>query len=382
MKLRYIVQMIATSAFSTSALASSYSTLYAFKGQPDGAIPSGGVVRDSSGTLYGETAGGGTAPCTSQHGLPRNGCGTVFSFSVTHGFKVLANFHGPNGAYGTSGLTLAGSILIGATINGGASDEGEIYAVRTDGSSFTLVHQFTGKDGVQPIGPLIAGKAGIFYGITSGGGPSYPAQSPGVLFSLNSKGTYKILHSFSYADGANPTTLRGTPAGTLVGGTYNGGPANQNYCPLGCGVVFSFDPVSLNYKVLQNFDGTSGLSPYVGSVGPDGTIYGNNGNLFSISPSGSYQILGYGGGLLGYAPMSGPALAPDGNLYGTYTQNVGAQAGTLYAYTAGNFLLAYTFGDDGTDPVAEPIITAAGAVIGTTNFGGAADMGTIYQYTP
>ena len=46
--------------------------LHAFTGSPDGAYPAGGLIRDSSGNLYGTTAGGGDSPaCT-------GGCGTVF----------------------------------------------------------------------------------------------------------------------------------------------------------------------------------------------------------------------------------------------------------------------------------------------------------------
>jgi uncharacterized repeat protein (TIGR03803 family) len=366
-----------------TAGASSFTTLYELNGTTDGSEPSGGVILDASGTLYGETAAGGTAPCKSKHGFAVDGCGTVYSLSRSGVFTVLASFHGANGAYGTSGLTLVGSTLIGATINGGANDDGVIFVVKTDGTGFKLVHQFSGTDGYQPIGPLVQGKKGVFYGITSGGGPGYPSQSPGVLFSLSSAGVFKILHTFSSSTGTNPTTLLATPSGTLVGGTFNGGPTNKSYCPQGCGVVFSFDPASLAYSVLQTFNGETEGNPYIGSVGSDGTIYGNDEDLFSISPTGTYQVLGYGGYTIGDNPSSGPALAPGGSLYGTYTQNLGGGEGTLYSYSNGTFSVAYPFGDLGYQPGAEPIISPTGAVIGTTNFGGlCSSCGTIYEYTP
>ena len=365
-----------------SASASSYVTLYQFTDKADGGEPSG-VIQDAAGTVYGQTAAGGTLPCTTQHGSHLVGCGTVYSLSKVGGFKVLASFHGPNGAYGASGLTLFNSVLIGATSAGGASDDGVIYAVKTDGSRFTLVHQFSGADGVQPIGPLVVGKNGVFYGITLVGGPGNPSKNTGVLFSLTTAGTFKVLHSFSVASGENPTTLLATPSGTLVGSTFYGGPTNPNYCPSGCGVVFSFDPQRLKYTVFKTFDGEVETSPYLGSVGADGTVYGNNNNLFSISPSGVYQVLGQTLPLIGSFPTSGPALAPDGSLYGTYTQNIGANNGTLYSYSAGAFGLAYTFGDDGIKPQAEPTVTPAGFVLGTTTFGGSCgNCGTVYQYTP
>jgi uncharacterized repeat protein (TIGR03803 family) len=383
-KLRHWALVLAVlSAFASGPTAAgSYKTLYQLNNHPDGAVPSGGVILGPSNALYGETAAGGTDPCTSKHGPAQNGCGTVYSLSQAGGFKVLVSFHGSNGAYGTSGLTLVGSTLIGATINGGANDDGVIYAVKTDGSKFTLIHQFSGTDGYQPIGPLIPGKNGVYYGITSGGGAGYPSQSPGVLFSLTSAGTLKVLYTFTVANGYNPTTLRATPSGTLVGSTFYGGPTNKDYCPSGCGVVFSFNPATLQYIVLQTFDGMNGISPYVGSVGPDGTVYGNNNNLFSISPAGTYQVLGTGGGTIGDLPDSGPALAPNGDLYGTYTQNLGQNDGTLYSYSNGAFSLDYTFGDDGAQPAAEPIVTPSGAVIGTENEGFSGPGGTIYEYIP
>ena len=384
MRLGPFIPLVAcwTNLLLASASASSYTTLYHFTGRADGGIPSGGVIRGVDGTLYGQTSAGGTAPCTTKRGLPRNGCGTVYSLGPSGTFTILASFHGANGAYGASRLTLVQSVLIGATTEGGASDDGVVYAVKTDGSRFTLVHQFSGLDGIQPIGPLIPG-SGVFYGITSGGGPGYPAQSNGVLFSLTTSGKYTILHSFSAVDGINPSSLRGTSSGTLVGSTFFGGPTNPDYCPAGCGVVFSYDPGSRKYTVLKTYDGLMGTDPYVGSVGSDGTIYGNDSNLFSINSAGLYQILGQSNTYIGSQPASGPALVPRGSLYGTYTENAPVFNGSLYSYIDGVFASAYVFGDDGTHPTAEPTITPTGSVIGTLNYDGlCGNCGTIYQYTP
>ena len=363
-----------------SVRAGTYTTLHQFNNHPDGELPAGGVIEDASGTLYGETAGGGSGSCTTKHGLPQDGCGTVYSFTANGTFKVLASFHGPNGAYGESGLSLVGSILVGATSNGGADDVGVVFALKTDGSGFTVVHQFSGTDGAQPIGPLVQGKGGVFYGITSSGG----ADHLGVLFSLTSAGVYKVLHSFSGTEGAHPLTLLARPGGTLVGSTFDGGPPNATYCPSGCGVVFSFNPAGGQYAVLQTFTGETAANPYLGSVGQDGTVYGNNENLFSISPANVYTILGQANSGIGFAPYSGPTLAPDGSIYGTYTQNnYNVDNGTIYSYVAGVYKLAYLFGDGGAFPASQPIINPAGALIGTTNYGGpCANCGTIYQFTP
>ena len=57
--------------------------LYDFTGQADGYNPSGGLVRDSEGNLYGVTGYGGGTSCFG--GL---GCGQVFKISRRHGVGV------------------------------------------------------------------------------------------------------------------------------------------------------------------------------------------------------------------------------------------------------------------------------------------------------
>ncbi len=369
--------------------AGQFRVLFTFKGYNTGGVPQGGVILGPDNTLYGETAAGGTAPCKAKYGDPRNGCGTVYSLSKAGGFKVLVSFHGANGAYGISGLTLVGNALYGATEYGGEYNKGVIFSVNTDGSNFTLLHQFDGTDGSDPHGPLIPGPNGSFYGFTVSGGPNFPNQSPGVIFSLSPTGAVTILHVFSAADGYNPTTLVMTPSGILVGGTYFGGPPNPNYCTQGCGVVFSLDPTTSQYTVLKTYDGSAGTgSPFIGSVAADGTIYGNDEDLFSIDLAGNYQILGYSSPCYtGDTPQSGPALAPDGTLYGTYSSGGCSIAGSLYSDSSinpGALSLDYIFGSPqtGYTPYAQPLILPNGVVIGTTNLTSGDNGGTIWEYVP
>lgn len=63
-------------AFEVSA-SGQESVIYTFTGgATDGEVPYGGLVRDSSGNLYGTTVSGGTGPCS-------QGCGLVFKLSPT-----------------------------------------------------------------------------------------------------------------------------------------------------------------------------------------------------------------------------------------------------------------------------------------------------------
>src|SRR5882762_8535847 len=59
-------------------------------------------------------------------------------------FKTLHNFtEGGDGATPYAGLILSGSTLYGTAVWGGSSDAGMVFAINTDGTSFTNVHSFT-----------------------------------------------------------------------------------------------------------------------------------------------------------------------------------------------------------------------------------------------
>jgi len=95
--------------------------LYRFQGGDDGGGPFGGLIKDSVGTLYGTTVGGGNA-CT-----VRNGCGTAFKLVPPAGQSqwtetVLYRFtNGTDGGVPFAGLTAnAGGVLFGTTPDGGS----------------------------------------------------------------------------------------------------------------------------------------------------------------------------------------------------------------------------------------------------------------------
>lgn len=96
-------------------------TLYSFTGGADGGAPEAGVIRDSSGTLYGTASSGGvvSSQCFNQ------GCGVVFSLTAT-----------------SSGVWHQ-----------------------------TVLHSFNGNDGYQPIAPLLLDpQQPALYGVTGVGG--------------------------------------------------------------------------------------------------------------------------------------------------------------------------------------------------------------------
>lgn len=161
--------------------------LYTFSGGTDGNSPSGNLVIDKAGALYGVTKIGGRA-----------GEGTVFKLappSVAHGSwseSVLYSFQASyDGAYPVCGLTSdSEGFLYGVTQdNGGAFFAGTVFRLDPPYGSrtawqFAVLHQFTGH-GVtgRPsefggISPLVAvpgtGGRTVLFGVSETGGMRVP----------------------------------------------------------------------------------------------------------------------------------------------------------------------------------------------------------------
>ena len=200
-------------------------------------------VNSSGDILYGTAVNGGTW-----------GNGTVFKVNTDgSGFAVLHTFLATSGVYddGTNsdgaipwGVILAGNTLYGVADRGGSFSNGTIFAVNTDGTSFTVLHSFpatfgpnsTNADGADPA-PYLLVSGSTLYGATQVGG----SFSNGTVFALNIDGTgFKVLHSFSATSGTNLTNSDGaSPYGGLIisgnilyGTTRDGGTG-------GSGAVFS-----------------------------------------------------------------------------------------------------------------------------------------------
>jgi uncharacterized repeat protein (TIGR03803 family) len=193
--------------------------LYSFTGSPDGANSYAGVIRDSTGNLYGTTSGGGAF-----------GYGTVFKLSSTGQETVLHSFNGgTDGAYPTAGLILDSSGNLYGTANegGAADDEGTIFEI-TSAGSFSVLHTFTGSvAGANPAAGMIMDSAGNLYGTTAEGGDT---DDDGTVFQLNpATGSFTVLHTFASGPVGNYpyTGLAFDSAGNLYGATEDGGTAKK-----------------------------------------------------------------------------------------------------------------------------------------------------------
>jgi len=257
-----------------------YTPIWLFKGQNGGTSPRSGVIFGPNGTLFGTTLGGGT----------NHDGGVVFQLTPpatgqTNWTKtILANIRG-NMLAGL--LERPDGSLAGVTWGGGGNGVGTAFLVKPpaqgkSGWTLSYIYDFQGgSDGSYPMASLIAGPNGVLYGTTSEGGPA----NAGTVFSLKpaAKGktnwTETVLYAFqgstsqSSTDGADPVASLTLGGGVLYGTTKNGGTS-------GCGTVFSVTPPAggtgaWSEAVLLAFNVTNGCYPVASLVvKPSGALVG------------------------------------------------------------------------------------------------------------
>jgi uncharacterized repeat protein (TIGR03803 family) len=213
----------------------------------DGAHP-GALAQGVDGNFYGTTAWGGPYVTGSPDGL---GYGTIFMLSTNGLVTTLYSFTGgADGGWPYAGLVLGkDGNFYGTAFSGGRQfyGYGAIYRVTPDGT-YTKLYTFIDSDGANPYAGLIQGSDGNFYGATSAGG----AQGLGTVFQVTTNGALATLHSFAGAiDGSNPL-------GSLVqgkdGNFYGTAAAGGAYSN---GVIFR---VSVPLPpVIQSLAATTGL---------------------------------------------------------------------------------------------------------------------------
>jgi uncharacterized repeat protein (TIGR03803 family) len=259
--------------------------LYAFHGHNDGSLPTGGVISDSAGNLYGTTQMGGGSGCYADEG-----CGTVFELAPDGTETVLYSFAGGNdGEYPYAGVIEdKARNLYGMTPNGGADGFGIVFKLSPHGKE-TVLHTFTGgSDGGYPFAGLIEDDAGNLYGTTETGGNGCDC---GVVFKLTPGGTETVLYAFAGgSDGAYPEAgLIRDRAGNLYGTTINGGFTGCNK-GRGCGTVFKLAPDGTEVVLYAFDDRKRGGFPQA-SLMEDKT-----GNLYGTTLSGGLKRDCYGRG--------------------------------------------------------------------------------------
>jgi len=258
--------------------------LYRFTGTGgDGYTPGGRLIADPSGNLYGTTIYGGSSNFGIVFKLDRTGKETIL-----HSFTNTAG----DGIHPFAGLVRDSSgNLYGTTTSGGSGDTGIVFRLDVAGNE-TIIYSFgpvSSGDGATPESDMIRDAQGNFYGAAGNGGLSNCLGGCGVLYKIDPLGHETILYAFTgAADGYFPeSVLVRDGAGNLYGtSTYGGN------CFL-CGTIFRLTPAGKE-TVLHNFTGkpdgaypdTSGLAAIKGSG--YGTTYEggtfNAGTIYRISP--------------------------------------------------------------------------------------------------
>ncbi len=193
--------------------------------------------------------------------------------------------------------------------------------------------------------------------------------------------TYTDMRDFNNSDGccANyPSLLAQGEDGNIYGATTSGG--------AGFGNIFRISP-SGTFTNLFDFDGTHGNGPQGGlSLGFDGNFYGTTyqggvnhaGTVFKVTPAGTQTVLyDFTNTNDGAFPRVPPVQTPDGNLYGTTGNGTVA---TLYKLTpSGTFSVVLNIPAQSYSPL---LVGTDGNLYGTTLIGGTFNRGTAFQFSP
>ena len=270
--------------------------------------------------------------------------GVLYELNVEgSGFRILHTFGGPDDGFGAStSPILVENCLYGLT-RWGYFSTGTIYCYDITQKSFKQLHRFGSDDGYEPLGTMTVANDGFLYGLAWHGG----LNDMGTLFRLNTKGSsFEILHHFTGGEeGKFPyDTLVFDGKHTLYGTTLG----NYGDDPSDLGTIFKYDIANQTYSILRRFSGGDhdGAKPN-GSVALSkngkmlyGTTHGDKvwggkeqGCLYQMNIDGSeFELLHrFTGHLAGDTPMRTPLLI-DGALYGMTAYGGKNNYGTIYRY--------------------------------------------------
>jgi len=342
------------------------------------------IIQGSDGNFYGIALAGGDGMC--QNPYRSGACGSVFEVTPAGAVSTLYSFQpGPNATnsfpYPNGVIQGTDGNFYGTTEQGGIAETscpygcGTIFKLTPAGSATTL-YSFDQVHGSNPLGNLVEGADGNFYGVTEYGGTGTNCMGIddgagaatevgcGTIFKITPQGVLSSLHSFNVTDGATPLLLIQGTDGNFYGTTQLGGAGD--YCPSsipgflgGCGTVFKITPASA-FSTLYEFEGAGDYADPTDLIqAANGSFYViasginnvNYGTIFQLTSAGVLTTAVAFNGANGVLPNS-LIQGTDGNLYGT-TQGEGALigvssqviGGTLFQLSpaTGTLLTLYNF---------------------------------------
>jgi|HubBroStandDraft_1064217.scaffolds.fasta_scaffold61049_2 uncharacterized repeat protein (TIGR03803 family) len=197
-------------------------TLYTFSAGAGGNTPTGNLVRDGSGNLYGTCEFGG-----------ENAYGTVYKLDMTGNLTVLHSFDETVGAP-------YGGLIADAEGNLYGSTSGAVFQITEATGVFTLLHTFVPRtEGTESYATVARDAAGNLYGANNQLGGGCHDGGCGTIWKLDTSSLLTVLTNFG--EGNRGKFPRGgvvlDKAGNLYGTTSEGG-GGCRYC----GTVFEITP--------------------------------------------------------------------------------------------------------------------------------------------
>jgi uncharacterized repeat protein (TIGR03803 family) len=247
--------------------------LHNFTGGSDGGGPSGALLMDQAGTLYGTTEYGGAA-----------GLGAIYQIANGTTTLVYSPSNETDGVLPLNGVVSDGAgNLYGVFQRGGPHGPGAVYELSHSGSGWTeqIVYGFTsGSDGGGPVSVIMDASGNLFGATTSGG-----TGHGGTIFKLtHGSGGWTLTTLYNIA-GSGPCGVTGRltldSAGNLYGVTYCDG-------AYGFGSIFVLMPSDGSYTFTDLHDFTNGSD---GGYPNGDLVLDSNGNIFGTTFGGGGGVV-------------------------------------------------------------------------------------------
>jgi uncharacterized repeat protein (TIGR03803 family) len=342
----------------------------------EGKRPIGSLIEVSDGILYGLISGGDPHSSVKKE--------NIFEYDIlTSSFVIKHSFSRVTGIIPTSIIKGRNGKLYGLTRSGGSDDHGVLFEFNPLTNQYVKKIDFKSEKCRYPIGELIEGKSGKFYGLTNYRGER--DYKEGIFEFDLSKNT--MIEIFNFKKCRPKGGLIKAKNGKYYGVTYGGGDYDD-------GILFEYDNLSDSVSIKINFDDSWPLDIMANSLffteSKKMLVLTNPGSRYSLG--GLFQYNPIEKGLIkkndfnlriGYCPVGNLIQATTGSIYGVMNRGGKYDKGTLYEYDENKniFKKIFDFGGDKGEYTRNGVIEGLnGKLYGTTTKGGEFDKGTLFEY--
>jgi uncharacterized repeat protein (TIGR03803 family) len=230
-------------------------------------------------------------------------------------------------------LALVGNTLYGTASDGGADQAGTVFAIKTNGTGFTVAYTFTGtNDGAYPQGDLLY-SGGQIYGTTYGAG----YYGGGTVYSINPTATngsnFNLLYVFgsNNGDGMNPLAGVTASGANLYGTTQNGASGSGSVYGINATLPMTFGAVALSPATALAPSSVAGQTLIATSSTGSGSVVG------VVSSAAVTLVFNTNGTTFSQVGLDTGVIGGSGTS-GTYSYTVASPAGALLQlnFTGGN----------------------------------------------